>query len=71
MEYNVILKNAIRCKKCGDIIESTFQHDYRNLSRLYILLFVSLGIHIPMSLIIPIKNNDFSSKNCPFDVYIQ
>jgi len=23
-----IVKNAIRCKKCGDIIESKFQHDF-------------------------------------------
>ena len=23
-----IIRNAIRCKKCGDIIESTYRHDY-------------------------------------------
>lgn len=23
-----IIKNAIRCKKCGDVIESKFQHDF-------------------------------------------
>lgn len=25
----VILRNAIRCKKCGDIIESTHVHDFK------------------------------------------
>jgi hypothetical protein len=24
----VIIKNAARCKKCGDVIESTFRHDW-------------------------------------------
>ena len=23
-----IIKNAIQCKLCGDIIESTYRHDY-------------------------------------------
>lgn len=23
-----IIKNAVRCKKCGDIIESKFTHDF-------------------------------------------
>ena len=25
----IITKNAIRCKKCGDIIESTSRHDFK------------------------------------------
>jgi len=25
-----IIKNAIKCKACGDIIESTFRHDFRS-----------------------------------------
>ena len=28
----VILKNAIQCKKCGDIIESTSVHDFNTCS---------------------------------------
>ena len=24
-----IIKNAIRCKKCGDIIESEYTHDFK------------------------------------------
>lgn len=24
-----ILKNAIKCKHCGDIIESTWEHDFK------------------------------------------
>ena len=24
-----ILRNAIRCNHCGDVIESTYRHDYR------------------------------------------
>lgn len=24
-----IIKNAIRCKKCGDVIESKFVHDFK------------------------------------------
>ena len=24
----VIMKNSIRCNLCGDVIESTFRHDY-------------------------------------------
>ena len=27
-----IIKNAIRCSKCGDIIESTYCHDYKTCS---------------------------------------
>ena len=29
MKTYVIVKNAIRCKKCGDIIESTSRHDFK------------------------------------------
>ena len=29
MKTYVIVKNAIRCKKCGDIIESTHRHDFK------------------------------------------
>ena len=25
----VIVRNAVRCKKCGQVIESTHRHDYR------------------------------------------
>lgn len=28
----VILRNAIRCKKCGDVIESKFVHDFQQCS---------------------------------------
>ncbi|MBE5748506.1 MAG: hypothetical protein E7344_02620 [Clostridiales bacterium] len=28
----VIIRNAIQCKKCGDIIESTYRHDYKTCS---------------------------------------
>lgn len=24
-----ITRNALKCKKCGDIIESTFRHDFK------------------------------------------
>ena len=27
-EKYVIIKNAIRCNLCGDVIESTYRHDY-------------------------------------------
>ncbi len=27
-----IIKNAAKCLKCGDIIESTFRHDFRYCS---------------------------------------
>lgn len=27
-----IVENKIRCKKCGDIIESTYTHDFRTCS---------------------------------------
>lgn len=27
-----IKRNAIQCKKCGDIIESTYTHDYKRCS---------------------------------------
>ena len=27
-----IIRNRIRCKKCGDIIESKFTHDYKECS---------------------------------------
>ncbi len=30
MEYLSIIKtNKIKCKKCGDIIESTYRHDFK------------------------------------------
>lgn len=25
----MIIKNAIKCNKCGDIIESTYRHDFK------------------------------------------
>ena len=25
----IIIRNAIRCNHCGDVIESTFRHDYK------------------------------------------
>jgi len=28
MKYRRITKNAIKCKKCGDVIESTYRHDF-------------------------------------------
>ena len=28
----MIIRNAIRCKKCGDVIESTHEHDYQRCS---------------------------------------
>lgn len=27
-----ILKNAVRCNRCGDIIESTHRHDFKTCS---------------------------------------
>ena len=29
MKARIIVKNAIRCKHCGDIIESTYCHDFK------------------------------------------
>lgn len=29
MESKVILRNMIRCKHCGEIIESTYRHDFK------------------------------------------
>lgn len=29
MKVRIIVKNAIRCKHCGDIIESTYHHDFK------------------------------------------
>lgn len=29
MKATIIVKNAIRCKHCGDIIESTYRHDFK------------------------------------------
>lgn len=29
---NKLIKNAIRCKKCGDIIESKYRHDFEQCS---------------------------------------
>lgn len=29
---NKILVNKIKCKKCGDVIESTYTHDYKRCS---------------------------------------
>lgn len=29
MKTRILVKNAIRCKKCGDIIESTYRHDFK------------------------------------------
>lgn len=29
MKARIIVKNAIRCKHCGDIIESTYRHDFK------------------------------------------
>lgn len=29
MKIRIIIKNAIRCKHCGDIIESTYRHDFK------------------------------------------
>lgn len=28
----IIVRNAIQCKHCGDIIESTYTHDYQECS---------------------------------------
>jgi len=28
MRYRRITKNAVKCKKCGDVIESTYRHDF-------------------------------------------
>ena len=32
MKAKILVKNAIRCKHCGDIIESTYRHDFRYCS---------------------------------------
>lgn len=29
MKYKKIITNKIKCKKCGDIIESTYRHDFK------------------------------------------
>ena len=29
MKVRIIVKNAIRCKHCGDIIKSTYRHDFK------------------------------------------
>ena len=29
MEKTRIIRNAIRCKKCGDVIESEYRHDFK------------------------------------------
>ncbi len=29
MKTTIIVKNVIRCKRCGDIIESTYRHDFK------------------------------------------
>ena len=29
MKYKKIIINKIKCKKCGDIIESTHRHDFK------------------------------------------
>ena len=29
MKAKIIIKNVIRCKHCGDIIESTYHHDFK------------------------------------------
>ena len=29
MKATIIVKNAIRCKHCGDIIESAYRHDFK------------------------------------------
>jgi len=31
-DFMKIIKNAIQCKKCGDIIESTYTHDFKYCS---------------------------------------
>ena len=28
MKYRRIIKNAVKCKKCGEVIESTYRHDF-------------------------------------------
>ena len=32
MKYRRITKNAVKCKKCGDVIESMYTHDYATCS---------------------------------------
>ena len=32
MKARIITRNAIKCKKCGDVIESNFRHDYKRCS---------------------------------------
>ena len=32
MKINKIIKNAARCKHCGDVIESTHVHDFKTCS---------------------------------------
>ena len=29
MKVKILIKNAIRCKRCGDILESTYCHDFK------------------------------------------
>ena len=29
MKYKKIISNKIKCKKCGDIMESTYRHDFK------------------------------------------
>ena len=29
MKYKKIITNKIKCKKCGDIMESTYRHDFK------------------------------------------
>ena len=32
MKAKVLIKNAIRCKKCGEVIVSTYRHDFKTCS---------------------------------------
>ncbi len=32
MKKEVIIENKIKCKKCGDIIESKYTHDFKRCS---------------------------------------
>ncbi len=29
IKYEIVIKNTIQCRKCGDIIESTQEHEFR------------------------------------------